>query len=78
MMELMYLNLKTDPKILITKSDGSSLYLTTDLATVLDRIDKYKLIKHYILLIKDKNYILSNFLKQLIFSFSSDKEYSHI
>ena len=32
-------NEKTDPKILITKSDGSYLYLTTDLATVLDRLD---------------------------------------
>ena len=30
-------NLKTEPKILITKSDGSYLYLTTDLATVLNR-----------------------------------------
>ena len=30
-------NLDTDPKILITKSDGSYLYLTTDLATVLKR-----------------------------------------
>ena len=30
-------NLDTDPKILITKSDGSYLYLTTDLATVLNR-----------------------------------------
>ena len=27
----------TDPKILITKSDGSYLYLTTDLATILFR-----------------------------------------
>ena len=30
----------TDPKILITKSDGSYLYLTTDLATILNRIEK--------------------------------------
>ena len=30
-------NLDTEPKILITKSDGSYLYLTTDLATVLNR-----------------------------------------
>tara|TARA_B100000902_G_scaffold104266_1_gene106500 strand:- start:1913 stop:3550 length:1638 start_codon:yes stop_codon:yes gene_type:complete len=29
----------TDPKILITKSDGSYLYLTTDLATILNRIE---------------------------------------
>ena len=27
----------TDPKILITKSDGSYLYITTDLATILYR-----------------------------------------
>ena len=31
-------NEETEPKILITKSDGSYLYLTTDLATVLNRI----------------------------------------
>ena len=32
---------ETDPKILITKSDGSYLYLTTDLATILNRIENY-------------------------------------
>ena len=30
-------NLDSEPRILITKSDGSYLYLTTDLATVLNR-----------------------------------------
>ena len=31
-----------DPKILITKSDGSYLYLTTDLGTVLNRLENYQ------------------------------------
>ena len=35
-------NFESDPKILITKSDGSYLYLTTDLATVLWRQKKNK------------------------------------
>ena len=30
---------ETDPKILIAKSDGSYLYLTTDLATIINRIE---------------------------------------
>ena len=30
---------ETDPKILISKSDGSYLYLTTDLATILNRLE---------------------------------------
>ena len=35
-------NIKVDPKILVTKSDGSYLYLTTDLATVIHRSKKYE------------------------------------
>ncbi len=31
-----------EPKILITKSDGSYLYLTTDLGTVLNRLENYE------------------------------------
>ncbi len=31
----------TDPKILIAKSDGSYLYLTTDIATILNRLENY-------------------------------------
>ena len=54
-------NLETEPKILITKSDGSYLYLTTDLATVLNRKKKINIIKRFILLIKGKNYISNNF-----------------
>ena len=37
----------TEPKILITKSDGSYLYITTDLATVLFRQDKFEYDKAY-------------------------------
>ncbi len=33
---------EVDPKILITKSDGSYLYLTTDLGTVLNRLENYE------------------------------------
>ena len=36
-------SLNTDPKILITKSDSSYLYLTTDLATVLNRLNNFEL-----------------------------------
>ena len=60
--------LETNPKILITKSDGSYLYLTTDLATVLDRIDKYKVDRTLYIVDKRQSLHLSNFLKQLIFS----------
>ena len=35
-------NINVDPKILVTKSDGSYLYLTTDLATVIHRSKKYE------------------------------------
>ena len=37
----------TDPKILITKSDGSYLYITTDLATVLFRQNNFKYDRTY-------------------------------
>jgi len=37
---------KTDPPILITKSDGSNLYLTTDLGTVHYRENKFKIDKY--------------------------------
>jgi arginyl-tRNA synthetase len=71
-------SLKTDPKILVTKSDGSYLYLTTDLATVLDRLDSFEFDKT--LYIVDKRQKLhfeqlflslefsSNFLPKHLFS----------
>ena len=71
-------SLKTDPKILITKSDGSYLYLTTDLATVLDRLDSFEFDK--ILYIVDKRQKLhfeQLFLSLEYFDFPT-KEYEHI
>ena len=71
-------SLKTDPKILVTKSDGSYLYLTTDLATVLDRLDSFEFDK--ILYIVDKRQKLhfeQLFLSLEYFDFPT-KEYEHI
>ena len=54
----------TDPKILITKSDGSYLYITTDLATFC--IDKIILAttNHFILLIIVNLFTSNNCLDQ--------------
>ena len=71
-------NLEADPKILITKSDGSYLYLTTDLATVLDRLKENKIDKT--LYIVDKRQQLH--FKQLFSSINyfqfSEKEFRHV
>ncbi len=72
------LSLKTDPKILITKSDGSYLYLTTDLATVLDRIDNFEFDKTlYIVDKRQKLHFEQLFLSLEYFDFP-EKEYEHI
>ena len=71
-------NLKTDPKILITKSDGSYLYLTTDLATVLDRLDSFEFDKTlYIVDKRQKLHFEQLFLSLEYFDFPT-KEYEHI
>ena len=54
-------NLKLIQEFFYYKSDGSYLYLTTDLATVLNRKKSSKSIKHFTLLIKDNSYTLNNF-----------------
>ena len=70
--------LKTDPKILITKSDGSYLYLTTDLATVLDRLDSFEFDKTlYIVDKRQKLHFEQLFLSLEYFDFPT-KEYEHI
>ena len=71
-------NLETEPKILITKSDGSYLYLTTDLATVLHRKKENKTDK--ILYIVDKRQKLH--FEQLFDSIKyfqfGEEEYTHV
>ena len=71
-------NLDTDPKILITKSDGSYLYLTTDLATVLKRKKENEVDK--ILYIVDKRQKLH--FEQLFDSIKyfelGKEEYTHV
>ena len=71
-------SLKTDPKILVTKSDGSYLYLTTDLATVLDRLNSFEFDKTlYIVDKRQKLHFEQLFLSLEYFDFPI-KEYEHI
>ena len=71
-------NEKTEPKILITKSDGSYLYLTTDLATVLNRINNEGFDKTiYIVDKRQKLHFIQLFSSLKFFQFE-DKEYEHI
>ena len=71
-------NQDTDPKILITKSDGSYLYLTTDLATILNRINGTEFDK--ILYVVDGRQSLH--FKQLFMSAEyfefENKKYEHV
>ena len=71
-------NENKDPKILITKSDGSYLYLTTDLATVKYRLKNIPF--DDVLYVVDKRQALH--FEQLISSIKyfgfDDKNYSHI
>ena len=71
-------NQDTDPKILITKSDGSYLYLTTDLATILNRINSTDFDK--ILYVVDGRQSLhfnQLFMSAKYFEFEN-KKYEHI
>jgi arginyl-tRNA synthetase len=68
----------TDPRILITKSDGSYLYITTDLATVLlrnDRIDHDKVL--YVTDTRQNLHFEQLFQSLEFFNFPS-KEYIHV
>ncbi len=71
-------NFVSDPKILITKSDGSYLYLTTDLATVQNRIKKNKIDKTLYIVDKRQNLHFEQLIKSLNYFGFGDEEYHHI
>tara|TARA_B100001029_G_scaffold122433_1_gene101829 strand:- start:789 stop:2426 length:1638 start_codon:yes stop_codon:yes gene_type:complete len=68
----------TDPKILITKSDGSYLYLTTDIATILNRLEKNDFdTSLYVVDARQKLHFIQLFETVNYFEFPK-KEYRHI
>ncbi len=69
---------KTEPKILITKSDGSYLYLTTDIATVLDRLEKIEFdTVLYVVDARQKLHFIQLFETIKYFKFPK-REYKHV
>ena len=71
-------NFISEPKILITKSDGSYLYLTTDLATVLNRTRQNKVDKTLYIVDKRQKLHFEQLIKSIKYFEFSDKEYQHI
>jgi len=71
-------NFVSEPKILITKSDGSYLYLTTDLATVLNRIKQNKIDKTLYIVDKRQNLHFEQLIKSLNYFGFGNEKYHHI
>ena len=71
-------NFQSDPKILITKSDGSYLYLTTDLATVLDRQKKNKFDKTIYIVDKRQKLHFEQLFNSIKFFQFGDEEFFHV
>ena len=69
---------ESDPRILITKSDGSYLYLTTDLGTILNRLEKnpYDIVL-YVVDNRQKLHFEQLFSSIEYFDFP-EKEYAHV
>lgn len=68
----------SDPKILITKSDGSYLYLTTDLATVKNRLSNESFDKTLYVVDSRQKFHFEQLFKSLDFFEFPEKEYEHI
>ena len=68
----------SDPKILITKSDGSYLYLTTDLATVRTGLSNESFDKTLYVVDSRQKFHFEQLFKSLDFFEFPEKEYEHI
>ena len=71
-------NLDTDPKILITKSDGSYLYLTTDLATVLKRKKENEVDKTLYIVDKRQKLHFEQLFDSIEYFELGKEEYTHV
>ena len=71
-------NLEIEPKILITKSDGSYLYLTTDLATVINRKKENKIDKTLYIVDKRQKLHFEQLFKSIEYFQLGDEEYIHV
>ena len=68
----------SDPKILVAKSDGSYLYLTTDIATIKNRLENYDFDKTlYVVDARQKLHFIQLFKTIEYFNFP-EREYKHI
>ena len=71
-------NLDTEPKILITKSDGSYLYLTTDLATVLNRKKENKVDKTLYIVDKRQKLHFEQLFNTIKYFHFGEEDYIHV
>ena len=71
-------NLETEPRILITKSDGSYLYLTTDLATVLNRKKEYEVDETLYIVDKRQKLHFQQLFDSIKYFQFGEEEYTHV
>ncbi len=71
-------NFESEPKILITKSDGSYLYLTTDLATVKNRLEQSDFDKILYIVDKRQKLHFQQLFNSLDYFEFEKKDYEHI
>ena len=71
-------NLDSEPRILITKSDGSYLYLTTDLATVLNRKKENEVDKTLYIVDKRQKLHFEQLFDSIKYFEFGEEEYTHV